>query len=256
MKKVKILLTIFTLVCVFEADAKEYHVAKTGSDKNEGSSISPFLTIQAAADIAQPGDIITVHEGIYRERINPPCGGTSNTKRIIYRAAKGEKVTIKGSEEIKNWENVIGNTWKVKLDNTFFGDFNPYSDVISGDWFFDLDRVHHTGAVYLNGHWIDESGNKEKVFEPISVTQLSFAEVENESTTIWAQFEGVNPNQQNVEINVRQSVFYPEKEGVNYITVSGFKLEQAATPWASPTAEQIGLIGTHWSKEWVNKLEL
>tara|TARA_R110002111_G_scaffold193097_2_gene259193 strand:+ start:2603 stop:4489 length:1887 start_codon:yes stop_codon:yes gene_type:complete len=251
MNKVKILLTIFTLVCVFEADAKEYHVAKTGSDKNEGSSISPFLTIQAAADIAQPGDIITVHEGIYRERINPPCGGTSNTKRIIYRAAKGEKVTIKGSEEIKNWENVIGNTWKVKLDNTFFGDFNPYSDVISGDWFFDLDRVHHTGAVYLNGHWIDESGNKEKVFEPISVTQLWFAEVENESTTIWAQFEGVNPNQQNVEINVRQSVFYPEKEGVNYITVSGFKLEQAATPWASPTAEQIGLIGTHWSKEWV-----
>jgi len=25
----------------------------------------------------------------------------------------------------------------------------------------------------------------------------------------------------------------------------------AATPWAPPTAEQIGLIGTHWSKEWI-----
>ena len=25
----------------------------------------------------------------------------------------------------------------------------------------------------------------------------------------------------------------------------------AATPWAPPTAEQIGLIGTHWSKGWI-----
>jgi len=33
--------------------------------------------------------------------------------------------------------------------------------------------------------------------------------------------------------------------------VRGFSLRQAATPWAPPTAEQIGLIGTHWSKGWV-----
>ena len=25
----------------------------------------------------------------------------------------------------------------------------------------------------------------------------------------------------------------------------------AATPWAPPTAEQIGLIGVHWSKGWI-----
>ena len=30
-----------------------------------------------------------------------------------------------------------------------------------------------------------------------------------------------------------------------------FTLRQAATPWAPPTAEQIGLIGTHWSKGWI-----
>ena len=28
-------------------------------------------------------------------------------------------------------------------------------------------------------------------------------------------------------------------------------MEHAATPWAPPTAEQIGLIGTHWSKGWI-----
>ena len=44
--------------------------------------------------------------------------------------------------------------------------------------------------------------------------------------------------------------FYPEKPFVNYITVRGFHVSQAATPWAPPTAEQIGAIGTHWSKGW------
>ncbi len=28
-------------------------------------------------------------------------------------------------------------------------------------------------------------------------------------------------------------------------------LDQAATQWAAPTAEQIGMIGTHWSKGWI-----
>src|SRR5208283_1142791 len=31
----------------------------------------------------------------------------------------------------------------------------------------------------------------------------------------------------------------------------GFTMRQAATPWAPPTAEQIGLVGTHWSKGWI-----
>ena len=72
-----------------------------------------------------------------------------------------------------------------------------------------------------------------------------------EHTTIWAQFPGVNPNEQEVEINVRRTVFYPDKPGRNYITVRGFILRNAATPWAPPTAEQIGLVGTHWSKGWI-----
>ena len=32
----------------------------------------------AAARLVQPGDVITVHEGVYRERVNPPRGGASD----------------------------------------------------------------------------------------------------------------------------------------------------------------------------------
>ena len=52
-------------------------------------------------------------------------------------------------------------------------------------------------------------GNLPAVMNP----QLWFGQVDKENTTIWAQFKGVNPNEQLVEINVRQTVFYPEKTG-------------------------------------------
>jgi len=231
--------------------AKEYHVSVNGSDGNDGSESKPFKTISAGAAIAQPGDVITVHAGTYREAINPPRGGTSGEKRIVYQAAQGEKVVIKGSEAIKGWEKVQADTWQVTIANEFFGKFNPYADLIHGDWFYAKDREHHTGAVYLNGHWLSEAAKPDDVQKPAGDSPLWFAQVGAKNTTIQAQFKGVNPNESDVEINVRRAVFYPEKTGVNYITVRGFVMRHAATPWAPPTAEQIGLIGTNWSKGWI-----
>jgi hypothetical protein len=233
------------------AHTAELHVAASGSDTNPGTQAAPLRTIQRAADLAQPGDVITVHKGVYRERVSPPRGGESDAKRIVYQAAPGEKVEVKGSEAVKNWAKVQDDVWKVTIPNAFFGSFNPYSDLIRGDWFSPKGREHHTGAVYLNGDWLDEAARLEDVLKPAGKIPLWFGRVEKDATTIWAQFKGVDPNEQCVEINVRRTVFYPDKPGRNYITVRGFTLRHAATPWAPPTAEQVGLIGTHWSKGWV-----
>jgi alpha-N-arabinofuranosidase len=230
--------------------ARDYHVSVKGDDTNKGTAKAPFKTISKAAEVAQPGDVITVHEGTYRERINPLRGGKSDRKRIVYQVTPGEKAVIKGSEVIKGWRKVQNDTWKVAIPNSFFGDFNPYSDLIHGDWFNPRGRAHHTGAVYLNGHWLTEAANLDDVLKPIGNTPLWFGQVDETNTTIWAQLGDINPNEAEIEINVRQTVFYPEKPGVNFITVRGFTMMHAATPWAPPTAEQIGLIGTHWSKGW------
>ena len=367
--------------------------------RTRGTKSAPLRSIQRAADLAQPGDVITVHQGVYRERITPPRGGTSNRKRITYQAAKGEKVEIRGSEVVKGWTRVRDDVWKLSLPNSFFGKFNPYKDEIRGDWFEPRGRVHHTGAIYLNGDWLVEAAKLEEVlaqggaappwlsggggdyllniawlrpvrpnaeqtaaasfaaqqgiqkaacseggecigwveegdwvrYEGVDLGQateqmeirvssasgggvieirldsptgellgtgrvrntgdwqswtsikpkikstsgvktlclvfksnrtepaearladslLWFGQVDETNTTIWAQFKGVNPNEQLVEINVRQTVFYPDKPGRNFITVRGFTMQHAATPWAPPTAEQMGLIGTHWSKGWI-----
>lgn len=232
----------------------EFHVSPMGDDSNAGTAEAPLKTISAAAQLAQAGDVITVHAGVYRERITPPRGGISDKKRITYQAAPNEIVSIKGSEPVKGWVPVQEDTWMATIPNSLFGSFNPFLDLIQGDWFNPLGRPHHTGAVYLNGHWLTEAAVKDSVFRSVGDTPLWFAEsdsVNTGNTTIWAQFQNLDPNQEEVEINVRQTVFYPDETGINYLTVKGFILEQAATPWAPPTAEQIGLIGTNWSKGWI-----
>ena len=241
------------------ASATEIHVAITGDDANPGTRELPLRTIQRAANLAQPGDVVTVHEGIYRERINPPRGGASDTERIVFQAAPSETVEIKGSEIVRDWTLVGNDLWSVRLPNAFFGSFNPYSDLIHGDWFDPKDRRHHTGAVYLNGEWlIEAAGFGELLAEPGKTTRPGarddlkwFALVDTDHTTIWARFGGANPNQETVEINVRRTVYYPEKTGVDFLTVRGFGLFHAATPWAPPTSEQVGLIGTNWSRGWI-----
>ena len=220
--------------------AAEFHVAPKGNDANPGTQTAPLRTIQRAADLAQPGDVITVAEGVYRERITPPRGGESDKNRIVYQAAPGGKVEIKGSEIVKNWVKVKDDVWKVTIPNAFFGGFNPYSDLIHGDWFDPRGRQHHTGAVYLNGDWLTEAAHLDDVLKPMTTTPLWFGQVNKENTAIWAQFKGVNPNEQLVEINVRQTVFYPKKPGVNYLTVRGFIMRHAATPWRRPQPSRSG----------------
>jgi hypothetical protein len=240
--------------------AKEYHVSVTGNDSNNGSFSSPFKTISAAVNYAFPNDTITVHSGVYREWVNPIRGGESDSKRIVYRAALGEKVEIKGSEIITGWKKVRNGVWKVVIPNSFFGSYNPYQDSIYGDWFNNLGRLHHTGELFLNGKSFYEKESIEKVFYPIASKNVKdtigstytwYCESNATNTTIWANFHKINPNKELTEISTRKTCFYPENLGINYITISGFYISQAATQWAAPTAEQVGMISTHWSKGWI-----
>jgi hypothetical protein len=249
-----------------------YHVSKNGADDNTGLREKPFLTIGAAAFAARAGDTVVVHSGVYREWVNPKEGGLSDTRRITYQAAEGEKVVIKGSERLQNWENIEGSVWKAVLPNVIFGGWNPYKEIVVGDWMiYPPERSVHLGDVYLNGmsfyeaesydallapkprseildHWTNEIVPIQNVEQ---TKYLWFAEAVGDNTTIYANFHGADPNKELVEVNVRKCCFYPDKTGVNYITVRGFEMAHAAVPWAPPTGDQPGLIGANWSKGWI-----
>lgn len=251
----------------------EYHVAMNGCDISSGTRETPFRTISQAAKYATAGDRIVVHEGEYREWVKPANGGRSNSERIIYEAAEGEKVVIKGSEPVTGWKRVEGSLWKAIIPNTLFGSFNPYKETLEGDWLL-YPETHklHLGDVYLNGKSLYEAWSMEELLNPVrrvkginpdwtnheekllhpeeSIYQW-YAEVDMENTTIYANFQEYDPNEELVEINVRKCCFYPEEPEKNYITIRGFEICHAACQWAPPTAEQFGMIGTNWSKGWV-----
>lgn len=252
---------------------REIHVSQNGSDRFAGTKDQPFRTISKAAQAARAGDTVIVHAGEYREWVKPAYGGTSNVNRITYQAAEGEKVVIKGSERVDNWELVEGTTWKTVLHNELFGNYNPYEEVVFGDWFVHpLDMPVHCGDVYLNGKSFYEAKFLEDVKYPVMRTEgynppwtkhaepllcpedsvyQWYCEVGEENTVIYANFQGADPNKEYVEINVRKCCFYPQKTGRDYITVRGFEMAQAATPWTPPTADQPGLLGVNWSKGWI-----
>lgn len=260
MKKIFSILFVLCF-CVHPLSAREYHVSPAGSDAADGGASSPFKTINRAAQLALPGDTVTVHNGVYREWIDPLNGGESEGKRILYRVADGELAEVKGSERVEGWkrEKKAKGVWKAVLPNAFFGNHNPFNERLFGDWLWS-DRIHHTGDVFLNDVSLYEAFSLDQVFEPDTIrtlrdpqgsTQVWFATVDADYTTIYARFGEADPNAERVEVSVRPTCFYPTREGLNYITVRGFHFSQAATQWAAPTAEQIGMVATHWCKGWI-----
>jgi len=236
----------------------QYYIDVHSAPHGDGSGDRPFNHINDAARIALPGDEVIVLPGIYRESVDPQNGGTVD-KPIIYRSLEPGKAVITGAEVLSGWTPVKGGVWTARVPNTIFTERNPYTTLVSGDW-FDAHHVAHLGDVYLNGRSMYEVADKEAVFEakpsPVSwdpsfSVYVWCSEQESGETVFFANFQDKDPNKENVEFSVRKSCFYPEQEGRDYITLSGFTVCCAATQWAPPTAYQEGMVGPHWSKGWI-----
>lgn len=225
----------------------EYYVSKKGSDLNCGSIEAPFLTISKAAQVADEYDVVTVCEGEYRECVTFEKGVENSGKRITFKAADGEKVIVKGSEIIKNWEKHTDTVYKTVIPNSFFGSYNPYNDIIAGDWYVrPLEYRIHTGQVYINGVALREVGSLADI-----KNNNWYSEIKDDATVIYANFGHLIPDGNTVEINVRKACFEAAHAGINYITISGFEICHAATQWSPPTAGQSGAVCANMCKGWI-----
>lgn len=224
----------------------------------DGSINHPFKYISEAAAVAVAGDTVYVAPGIYREKVTPLNSGTEDN-RITYQSTQRGEAIITGAEELKGWES-FENVWRIQIPNSFFGNFNPFKEVISGDWFDEGDNAPHLGEVYLDCKSMTEVFDlpscmhpsvDKRSWDPQSSVYVWYTAQDNNNTVIYANFQGKDPNRENVEISVRNSCFFPDKCNISYITISGFTIRQAATRWAPPTAFQEGMIGPNWSKGWI-----
>jgi chitodextrinase len=97
-----------------EPSIRTLYVTTTGNDTNPGTDPgAPLRTIQRAANLSQPGDLILIEPGVYRESVSVPRSGTAN-EPIVFRG-NGRGVILDGADEtIENgvsWASVGGSVF-------------------------------------------------------------------------------------------------------------------------------------------------
>jgi parallel beta-helix repeat protein len=96
---------VLALAIVAQAQARTWHVG--GSPLPGIDAGSQTRTIRDAAARAEPGDVLLVHGGIYRELVAIDRSGEPNHP-ITLRAAEGETVILTGADRITDWTPIPG----------------------------------------------------------------------------------------------------------------------------------------------------
>jgi hypothetical protein len=244
------------------------------SDANPGTQDRPFKTISRAAELAQPGDTVLVHEGIYREWVAPARGGVEG-KPITYQAAQTHKAIIRGSEVYSGqWEPTgTPDVWRTTMPAEMFGTFNPFAARIS-----EARGGGVQGQVFIDGQLMREAkdvvrteriaatrptttrsaGTEPSARQPTSARRRSTRRtiIEQHGTDIlestpgsWICQDGrtldvhfpagKRPGNCMVELSVRRRLFGPVRRAQNYIIVRGFVFEHCANDASFP---QVGAV--------------
>lgn len=118
-------LWIFLMV-VGPAFGTHYHVSPGGSDLHDGTSeADAFRTIGHGVGRLEPGDVLILHGGIYRERLTFHVSGTAAepiTVRAAVSGAQPEAVVLSGFDRVMPgesgtgiWQLHSGAIWKIQL---------------------------------------------------------------------------------------------------------------------------------------------
>lgn len=236
------------------------------SDSNPGTKELPFLTINKAAQVLEPGERVVIMSGIYRERVAPARGGTGPDKMISYEAAPGATVVVKGSRVVKaGWEPSTGfaprhfgegttraKIYQLDLTGLPFEGYNPFGMVNVM-----MDRVYlnpkreewgphlmRRGMVFVDGRKLEQVG--------------LYGELSERDGTFWSEHNGMtlhvrlpgdaHPAEHEVELVIQEQVFAPRQRELGYIRVKGITFEHAANGFPVP---QRGLVSANWGHHWI-----
>ena len=118
-------------ICRTACLAAVYHVSPVGDDSATGDVGHPLQTISRAAGLAEPGDMVLIAPGVYRERVALTKSGTMD-KPITFQAEKAGTAVVSGADVLAMWVAVLGHP----------GQF-------ISDWPFDFDRRTEGGAGFV-----------------------------------------------------------------------------------------------------------
>lgn len=233
--------------------------AQNASDTNNGSDDSPFLTINAAAAVATPGTKVLIHQGVYRECVRPQQGGDSPDKMISYEAVQGEKVVIKASVPVTEFEISEGwdiyepdiHVWKVKLNPDEFKGYNPFCavNILHDRLFIEYDKTDMTtylnrrGMVFCDGKPLQQVS----LYQHMADIPGSYWVEANGQTVHFRLPRDENPEQHEIELSCREQCFAPDIPFLSFIRIKGIICAHAATGAPVPQRGAISCYrGHHW----------
>jgi hypothetical protein len=248
--------------------ARTYYVDNRDSraaDTNPGTAELPFLTINKAARLLEPGERVVIREGVYRERIDPARGGAGPDKMIGYEAAPGARVVVKGSRLVPSgWEPSTGfkpgpagagggsaKIFRRSLEDLDFHGYNPFGMVsIMQNRVYLLPKpeelwrhLRRRGLVFVDGRPLQQV----ELYQDLARADGAFW-CEHNGLGLHVRFPGdTEPGGHEIELAIQEQVFAPRTMGLAYIRVAGIAFEHGANGFPVP---QRGLVsmsrGHHW----------
>jgi len=271
--------------------SKTYYVdgqAKNADDKGPGSKERPFRTINAAAQVLQPGERVVIAEGVYRECVRPARGGTGPEAMISYEAAPGAKVVIKGSVVTKYWHPSEGwnfgidpNTktpvkaWELRLDPALFQGYNPFEvdNVIGNRYWINYAKdnmanyFRRRGLVFVDGKPLEPVEGSSQLGGPSPRSLNFFSEVHWSplfqefspyAGKVWIEPNGMtlhirlanddDPANHTIEITNQEQVFVPAQRYQAYIRIMGLTFQHAGNGFPAP---QRGMVSVNRGNHWI-----
>lgn len=236
------------------------------SDDNDGSISHPLRTINAAAKIAEPGTHIWIRGGVYRECVRPQMGGTDPAHMICYEAYNDEKVVIKASEVVTDFEESTGwrkqgpkyvenpshaVIWKHSLKPEMFLGYNPFCavNILHDRLFIEYDKTDMTsylnrrGMIFCDGKPLKQVA----LYNELSQYPGSYWVEANGQTIHFRLEDDSKPQAHIIEVTCREQCFAPEKPFLSYIKVKGITCAHAAMGAPVPQRGAISCMrGHHW----------
>jgi len=260
------------------------------SDENDGSESAPYKTISRAAALVQPGTRVMIHGGIYRECVQPACGGTDPAHMVSFEACEGEKVFVRASEQVTDF--AVSSGWKLiplpefskeagkgsgskehgcriwthALDPDMFRGYNPFCavNILHDRLFIEYDKTDMTtylnrrGCIFCDGQPLRQV----PLYHMLGEADNTYW-VEANGQTVHFRLPGdADPKDHLIELTVREQCFAPKKPFLSYIRVKGLICEHAATGAPVPQRGAISSYrGHHWIVEncivnWANTLAI
>ncbi|HZV33598.1 MAG TPA: right-handed parallel beta-helix repeat-containing protein [Verrucomicrobiae bacterium] len=248
----KPLLLVFLIMAwgVETAPAREWFVRQAdpnASDTGDGSAVHPLRTINAAAQLAQPGDVISVGPGIYHEWVSPARSGNPNAP-ILYRSVPEHAAVVRGTD-------VFHGAWQEEPEaKGVFSAALPQSAFIFGDPFVrppepsdkkkGEKRKGCSALVFCN----DQTLSQVKTREELIQTPGSWLSSDDGGKLFVHLHDNSAPAIGEIEVTTRDRIFAPHRRGLGHIQVEGFVFERCAT---RPDWPQLGALSTRSGHDWI-----